>query len=97
MNKNTIENNFTDDKIDFLREKFIKKLQMLKENGPTAKLFVQYLELITLLLQFIHTEKSTEWKLHLDSENDISNALNFISKICIKYKQNYINKIMIKY
>lgn len=45
-----------DDKPNFLQQKFNKKLEELKQNGPTAKLFIQYFEMVSVLLQFIHAE-----------------------------------------
>lgn len=60
------EENILDTEQQFLKQKFNKKLQQLKMNGPTAKLYVQYFEMTTLLLKFIHAEKCGNWKLHLD-------------------------------
>lgn len=50
----------------FLAKKFNDKLQDMKKNGPTAELFVQYFEMVTVLLQFIDAEKCGNWKQHLD-------------------------------
>ncbi|CAG9765935.1 unnamed protein product [Ceutorhynchus assimilis] len=41
-------------------------MEDLKENGPTAKLYVQYFQMVSILFQFIHAEKCGDWKLHLE-------------------------------
>ncbi|KAJ8666635.1 hypothetical protein QAD02_008297 [Eretmocerus hayati] len=40
-------------------------LEELKKNGPTAKLWVQYFHMVTLMKNFIAAERSGNWLLHL--------------------------------
>lgn len=56
-----------DGNIVFLSKKFIDKLNDLKNNGPTAKLWAQYFDSVTILLQFIEAERLGNWELHLQS------------------------------
>lgn len=67
------KNFFKNSEIDFcsaysvdLSEKFNKKLEELKNYGPTAKLFIEYFEMTTLLHQFIEAERSGNWQSHLN-------------------------------
>ncbi|KYN08445.1 hypothetical protein ALC62_00577 [Cyphomyrmex costatus] len=46
-------------------KKFKDALILLENNGPTAKLWVQYCRMVTLLKQFIEAERSGNWALHL--------------------------------
>jgi len=48
-------------------EKFEAELQRLEQNGPTAKLWVQYFRMVSLVKQFIEAERTGNWKLHLAS------------------------------
>lgn len=50
-----------------MSEVFLSQLNLLKSNGPTAKLFVQYFEMVTIALQFIEAERLGNWQLHLQS------------------------------
>lgn len=47
--------------------KFRQALCALECKGPTAKLWLQYFRMITLLKQFIEAERTGNWKLHLDT------------------------------
>lgn len=47
--------------------KFLSHVEKMKENGPTAKLWMQYFDMITIAKQFIVAERSGNWKLHLES------------------------------
>lgn len=47
--------------------KFKDAKKKLEKNGPTAKLWIQYFEMITLVKQFIEAERMGNWKLHLDT------------------------------
>lgn len=44
---------------------FSEKLLELGKNGATAKLWIQYFHMVTLLKQFIQAERSGNWHLHL--------------------------------
>ncbi|KYN02784.1 hypothetical protein ALC62_06362 [Cyphomyrmex costatus] len=46
-------------------EKFEKQLIQLEKNGPTAKLWIQYLRMVTLVKQFVEAERMGNWELHL--------------------------------
>ena len=48
-------------------DKFKKKLKELENYGPTAKLWVQYFRMVTLIKQFIEAERMGNWQLHLDT------------------------------
>ncbi|KAI4474588.1 hypothetical protein M0804_014769 [Polistes exclamans] len=45
----------------------IAQLNILKNRGPTAQLWVQYFECVVIALQFIEAERSGNWQLHLQS------------------------------
>lgn len=49
---------------DFIRIKdvFINKFEKMKENGPTAQLWLQYIYMIDIAKQFYHAERSGNWK-----------------------------------
>ncbi|KYN29124.1 hypothetical protein ALC57_01443, partial [Trachymyrmex cornetzi] len=67
LDENITEEILTDGQLNFLKQKFNQQLQELKENDPTAKLYVQYFEMVSLLFQFIHAERSGDWNMHLNS------------------------------
>lgn len=46
-------------------QKFKNTLEEVEKGGATAKLWVQYFNLTTLMKQFIHAERSGNWELHL--------------------------------
>lgn len=46
-------------------DKFIEMLKELEKSGPTAKLWVQYFQMVTLIKQFIQAERTGNWDLHL--------------------------------
>lgn len=48
-----------------LQSKIINKLNDLKENGPTAALWIQYYHMVTIMKQFIAAERAGDWKSHL--------------------------------
>lgn len=50
-----------------IKTKFISHFNALKENGPTAELWVQYFNMITIVKTFIEAERCGNWKLHLNS------------------------------
>lgn len=47
--------------------KFKEALTKFEKNGPTAKLWVQYFQMITLVKHFIEAERMGNWQLHLDT------------------------------
>lgn len=47
--------------------KFKNQFTKLKANGPTAKLFTLYLEIIIVIFNFYNAERSGNFELHLDS------------------------------
>ena len=48
-------------------QKFREKLDELQNNGPTAKLWVQYFNMVTLVKKFVQAERSGDWQLHLQT------------------------------
>lgn len=54
-----------DETIENLDKKFNEKLESLKSNGPTAQLWLQYIEMVTLIRDFIQAERTGNWNLHL--------------------------------
>ena len=52
--------------IEEIRKKFVDKLNLIKENGPTAELWIQYFKMIELAKQFIQAERSGDWNMHLE-------------------------------
>lgn len=50
-----------------MTECLLNTLETFKSNGPTSKLFIQYFEMVTIVLQFIEAERLGNWKLHLQS------------------------------
>lgn len=48
-----------------LKQMFAQKLEELELNGPTAKLWILYFDMTTLMKQFIQAERSGDWELHL--------------------------------
>ncbi|KAF7998623.1 hypothetical protein HCN44_011031 [Aphidius gifuensis] len=56
-----------DKKLLQINQEFIEILNILKKNGPTAQLWIQYFESVTILLQYIEAERSGNWNLHLQS------------------------------
>jgi hypothetical protein len=46
-------------------EKFNQELNRLEEKGPTAKLWIQYLKMVTLVKRYIEAERTGNWELHL--------------------------------
>ncbi|MBW0528211.1 hypothetical protein O181_067926 [Austropuccinia psidii MF-1] len=49
-----------------LTEKFGYKLEQLKNNGPTAQLWIQYFNMVNLVKEYIHAERSGDWDSHLN-------------------------------
>lgn len=47
--------------------KFDEALHTIASRGPTAKLWVQYFQMVTLMKQFIEAERMGNWTLHLDT------------------------------
>lgn len=43
------------------------QLEKLEQNGPTAKLWIQYFCMVTIAKQFIEAERTGNWELHLSS------------------------------
>ena len=46
--------------------KFGAALDQLSDKGPTAQLWVQYFKMVCLMKEYIHAERSGDWKGHLD-------------------------------
>lgn len=63
----TINSCKADTTVQRLTSLLMQKLNSLEENGPTAKLWLQYFKLITFALQFLEAERLGNYKLHLQS------------------------------
>lgn len=48
-------------------DKFAKELVAIESRGPTAKLWVQYHRMVSLVKNFLEAERSGNWELHLDT------------------------------
>ncbi|KYN23235.1 hypothetical protein ALC57_04345 [Trachymyrmex cornetzi] len=48
-----------------ITKKFKQQLEKVKENSPTAKLWVQYFNMVSLLKKFIEAERTGDWEKHL--------------------------------
>lgn len=60
---NTVNENSN---IKQLAKKFGDKLEELKDNGPTAQLWIQYFKMVYLVKEYIHAERSGDWDAHLN-------------------------------
>lgn len=48
-----------------ITKKFKQQLEKVEENSPTAKLWVQYFNMVSLLKKFIEAERTGDWEKHL--------------------------------
>ncbi|GBP62150.1 hypothetical protein EVAR_40600_1 [Eumeta japonica] len=48
-----------------IKDKFIEHLTSIQKRGPTAKLWIQYWQMVLLVKDFIRAERSGNWELHL--------------------------------
>jgi len=55
------------DSILAIKKKFDDKMKLLQLNGPTAQLWILYINLIQIVKNFIQAERTGNWKLHLQS------------------------------
>ncbi|KAL7289552.1 hypothetical protein TKK_0016524 [Trichogramma kaykai] len=62
-----VEDFHNDPTISHLTDLFLEKLKNHSIRSDTAKLWSQYFNLITIMLQFIEAERTGNWKLHLQS------------------------------
>jgi hypothetical protein len=60
-----------EDCVKELTQKFKDQLQHFRSLGPTAKLWSQYFEMVTLMITFIDAERSGDWDLHLKSIHEM--------------------------
>ncbi|CAH2005907.1 unnamed protein product [Acanthoscelides obtectus] len=51
--------------VEELKTKFSEMLQAIANRGATAKLWIQYFEMVTLVKLFIEAERTGNWNLHL--------------------------------
>lgn len=49
-----------------LSNKFHEKLQLYEQRDPTAKLWVQYLKMVSIAKEFIRSERMADWAAHLN-------------------------------
>ena len=59
--------------LDSLLDTAKEKVDIAKElaNHPTARLWLQYMDMVALLRQFIEAERTGNWELHLQSLRDM--------------------------
>lgn len=58
----TIEEN---EEFEIINRKFREAMHNLESHGPTAKLWMQYFRMVTLIKQFIEAERRGNWHFHL--------------------------------
>jgi len=54
-----------DPNFNLMTNKFITEINSIKNLGPTAELWIQYFEMVTLMKKFIQAERLGDWYLHL--------------------------------
>ena len=64
------------DEFKEIKNKFLNKLESIKENGPTARLWILYFNMVDLAKQFIQAEKSGNWSMHLQDMNNLENIMD---------------------
>lgn len=57
----------TDLEFQNIKVKFMETLRNFSGKSETAKLWIQYVQMVSLLKMFIEAEKSGNWQLHLDT------------------------------
>ncbi|CAH2218497.1 jg2186 [Pararge aegeria aegeria] len=71
LDKLTLENStltsIDDEHFLNIYNKFLRHVEELKQRGPTAKLWLQYYDMVTVMKQFIQAERMGNWNLHLES------------------------------
>lgn len=60
--KQTVDDNAA---VKSISNKFNQEILKIEESGPTAKLWIQYLKMVTLVRRFIEAERTGNWELHL--------------------------------
>jgi len=71
MDRTEILSNDVKEIVKDLQEEFEANLQLLAKRGPTAKLWVVYFEMVTLIKHFIEAERSSNWDLHLQTIHEM--------------------------
>ena len=61
----TFDTLVNDDTLKKIRLQFSEATNQLRENGKTAKLWLQYLQLVTIIIYFIQVELTVDCELHL--------------------------------
>lgn len=79
-----------------LIQEFTTHFQEVKERGPTAKLWIQYFEMVTLVKQFIESERMGNWELHLKTIAKMQPYFHasghfLYAKCCLLYLQDMHN------
>lgn len=94
LDKSTILRADENEAFKVVATKFKEALTKLENNGPTAKLWVQYFQMITLVKQFIEAERMGNWQLHLDTSKNASLLLCKrafpLCKICSSVFAKYV-------
>ena len=85
---------YSDSLLDTAKERVdIKKKELA--NHPTARLWLQYMDMVALLRQFIEAERTGNWELHLQSLRDMlpfyaAAGLNLYAKSVYIYLQQML-------
>ncbi|CAG9820707.1 unnamed protein product [Phaedon cochleariae] len=84
------------DSFKTVANKLQNQLQKLENNGPTAKLWILYFRMVTLLKQFIEAERTGNWTLHLETIQKMlpffhASGHFFYAKSCHLYLQDMLN------
>ena len=86
---------YSDSLLDTAKERVdIKKKELA--NHPTARLWLQYMDMVALLRQFIEAERTGNWEVHLQSLRDMlpfyavagHNLYTYICNRCLSLTQN---------
>lgn len=67
VHKSLIVPNIQLEDYNFTKEKYLEQLEKLKSNGPTAKLMIQYMEMVQIVKDFIGAERTGNFDLHFDT------------------------------
>lgn len=82
--------------IDDMMNKLVERLDELKENGPIAKLWIQYFKSVIIALQFIKAERLENQKFYLQAIRDMLPLFHALGHFAYaKSAQIYFQDILI--
>jgi len=84
-------------------EQFNATLKNIQSRGPTTKLWVQYFQMVSIVKDFIRSERLGNWQGHLNavkkmlpffhtSGHYMQNQHIYICRICLNYKKIWTNR-----